>query len=102
MKKILTIALITLFVSCSSTPYRESTGQYIDNSGITAKIKSKMIADSKIGSTSIDIETYKGIVVVSGFVDTREEKLAILKIAEGTKGVKEVKHAIYLRSDYTE
>jgi osmotically-inducible protein OsmY len=99
MKLILITTLIVLIASCSSTPNAESTGEYVDNSTISMKIKSKLLSTNATPGTSIDVESYKGIVLLSGFVDTKDQKERALKIAKETKGVKEVKDSLYVKSE---
>ena len=66
------VMLIATFVACGSTPKQESTGEYIDNSVITAKVKSLLAADDFLKSFQISVETYKGNVQLSGFVDSQK------------------------------
>jgi osmotically-inducible protein OsmY len=102
MKSFLLIFMTAMLISCSSTESRESTGQYVDNSIISGKIKSKLISDSIAGGSSIDVESYKGIVILSGFVQTKSEKERALELARKTKGVKEVKDALYVKNEFSE
>ena len=102
MKILMTMMLMLGIAACSSTPNRESTAEYLDNSAISGKIKSQLLGSSLTAGTSIDVESYKGTVILSGFVKTDEQKERALEIAKGTKGVRDVKDAIYVRSDVTE
>lgn len=100
MKKnvLLTLLLLTL-ASCSSTVHRESAGEYVDNAAISAKIKSKLLTSDKVSGTAIDVESYKGAIILSGFVETDTEKDSAIEIAKKVKGVKMVKDALYVKSD---
>lgn len=71
-------------------------GQEIDDSAITAEIKAALIDHKDTHATKINVETYKGIVQLSGFVSTQAEKDVAGRIAEDTSGVKEVRNSIAL------
>ena len=88
--------------ACSSTPDRESTAQYLDNSAISGKIKSRLLGSSLTAGTSIEVESFKGTVIMAGFVRTEDQKERALEIARDTDGVTEVKDAIYIREDISE
>ena len=76
------LMLIATFVACASTPKRESTGEYVDDSVITTKVKSLLAADDFLKSFQIGVETYKGVVQLSGFVDSQN---AVDKAVQITK-----------------
>lgn len=65
--------LATLVAACAATPTQESTGGYIDDSTITAKIKTELAQDAKVSSTDVHVKTYKGVVDLSGFVNSQSE-----------------------------
>jgi osmotically-inducible protein OsmY len=89
--------LIATFVACASTPKQESTGQYVDDSVITTKIKSQLAADDLLKSFEISVETYKGIVQLSGFVDSQRAVDKAGQIARGVEGVKSVKNNLKVK-----
>jgi len=82
---------------CTSTPNRASAGQTIDDSVITTKIKAKLIDDPITKAREISVETFKGTVQLSGFVDTAAERSQAAHIANGVEGVKNVKNSLVLR-----
>lgn len=88
--------------ACSSTPHQESTAEYLDNSAISGKIKSQLLGSSLTAGTNIEVESYKGTVILSGFVRSDAQKERALEIARGTEGVSEVKDAIFIREDISE
>ncbi len=96
---ILTSILALTLTSCSSTSTTESTSEYVDNAAITTKVKSKLVSNDIMSASNIEVESYKGTVILAGFVKTEEEKEKALDIAEKTKGVNEVKDALFLRKD---
>jgi len=91
------LMMIAAFVACASTTKQESTGEYVDDSVITTKIKSLLAEDEFLKSFQISVETRKGIVELSGFVDTQKSKDRAGQIARGVGGVKSVKNALILK-----
>jgi osmotically-inducible protein OsmY len=89
--------LIATFVACASTPKHESTGEYFDNSVITTKVKSLLAADDFLKSFKIGVETYKGNVQLSGFVDSQKAVDKASEIARSVKGVKSVKNNLIVK-----
>ncbi|PIP93544.1 MAG: transporter [Bdellovibrio sp. CG12_big_fil_rev_8_21_14_0_65_39_13] len=92
MKKYFMTAVcgLLLITSCSSTSKKESTGQYVDSSVITSKVKSSFMKDKLIKSFDINIVTFKEVVQLSGFVDNDKQKEKAYKLAKNTAGVKDV------------
>jgi hyperosmotically inducible protein len=82
---------------CASTPTKESTGQYVDDSAITTKVKAAFVKDEMVKASEITVETYKGIVQLSGFVNTSEQKTRAAQIASGVPDVKSVKNDIQIK-----
>ena len=91
------IALVTVFVGCASTPTKESTGEYVDDSTITSKVKAAIFDDPALKVFQINVETFKGEVQLSGFVDTAEAKQKAGEVARGVGGVKSVKNNLIVK-----
>ena len=91
------IGLIAVFVGCASTPTKEGTGEYIDDSAITTKVKAEILADSSLKVFQINVETFKGEVQLSGFVDSAQAKAKAGEVARGVKGVKSVKNNLAVK-----
>ena len=89
--------LIASFVACASTSKQEGAGEYIDDSVITTKVKSQIAADDFLKSFQISVETYKGIVQLSGFVGTQMAVNKAGEIARGVQGVKSVKNDLIVK-----
>lgn len=89
--------LLVMIVSCSATPKQESTGEYIDDSYITAKVKSQILGDKELKVSEINVETFKGVVQLSGFVNSRSDINKAVNIAENIKGVKSVKNDMHVK-----
>ena len=91
------LMMIVAFMACASTPKQESTGEYVDDSVITNKVKTQLAADDFLKSFQISVETRKGIVELSGFVDSQKAKDKAEQIARGVDGVKSVKNALIVK-----
>jgi osmotically-inducible protein OsmY len=91
------LMLITTFVACASTSKQEGTGEYVDNSVITAKVKSLLAADDFLKSFQIGVETYKGTVQLSGFVDSQQAVNRAGEIARSVEGVESVKNHLQIK-----
>lgn len=91
-------ALLLLFaVGCASTSTRESTGEYIDDSVITTKVKAAIFNEPTLKSAEINVETYKGVVQLSGFVKERGDISKATTVARSVKGVTSVKNDMRLK-----
>ena len=87
------MAIALLFtLGCASTPTQEGTGEYVDDSVITTKVKAAIYNEPTLKSAEINVETFKGVVQLSGFVDSRSNWEKAVEIARGVKGVKSVKN----------
>lgn len=76
---------------------RQKAGEYVDDSTITAKVKSALLAKKGVSSADISVETYHGVVQLSGFVDTADQVRLAGKTALGVGGVKEVKNNLNVK-----
>lgn len=79
-------------VACSSTPKRESAGEYLDDSIITGKVKAAIINDRDLSASEINVETFKGVVQLSGFVSSQSDINKAVAVARDVSGVKSVKN----------
>jgi osmotically-inducible protein OsmY len=94
---VFTASLALTVVACSSTPTRESTGEYLDDSAITAKVKAAFVNDPTLKATEINVETFKGDVQLSGFVAQPQDAQHAAEVARGVKGVTSVKNDIRVK-----
>lgn len=76
---------------------RQKAGEYVDDSTITAKVKSALLAKKGVSSAEVSVETYLGVVQLSGFVDTADQVSLAGRTARGVKGVKEVKNNLNVK-----
>jgi osmotically-inducible protein OsmY len=91
------LMLIATFVACGSTSGQESTGEYVDDSVITTKVKSLLANDDFLKSFQISVETYKGTVQLSGFVNSQQAVDKAGEIAGSVKGVTSVKNDLSVK-----
>lgn len=92
------LALAVLAVTgCAGTDTSRSTGTYIDDKSISTQVSAKLAADPATKATQIQVETYDGVVQLSGFVDTKESIPKAEEIARSVEGVKKVKNNLILR-----
>jgi len=91
------LGLAALTGGCASTATQASTGEYIDDAAITVKVKSAFVQDPVVKVLTVNVETFKGVVQLSGFVATNEEKAQAGRIAAGVSGVTSVTNNIIIR-----
>lgn len=94
---LLAAAALTSVVACASTATQESTGQYMDDTAITAKVKTAIFNDASLKSAEINVETFKGVVQLSGFVNSEADINRAVSVARGIAGVKSVKNDMRLK-----
>src|SRR3954469_19665640 len=90
--------LATLSTGCAGTATRESTGEYIDDATLTTKVKAAFVKDPVVKAIDVKVDTFKGAVQLSGFVDTADQKARAEQIAAGVQGVTSVKNNITLKA----
>ena len=91
------LMLLAALAACAATRTQQSTGEYIDDSVITTKVKSLLAADDFLKSFQIGVETYQGTVQLSGFVNSRRAVEKADDIARSVKGVKSIKNDLIVK-----
>jgi len=87
------MALALLFsLGCASTSSKEGSGEYVDDSIITTKVKAAIFNEPTLKSAEINVETFKGVVQLSGFVSSQSDINKAVELARGVKGVTSVKN----------
>jgi len=84
--------LLATIVGCASTNKQASTGEYIDDTVITTKVKAAILEDKELKVTEINVETFKGVVQLSGFVASQSDINKAATLARSVEGVKSVKN----------
>ncbi len=89
----------TFFTGCAATRTSKSTGEYIDDAAITAKLKAAYVRDPVVKALEVNVITYKGIVQLSGFVDSMDQVMRAEQIARNTPGVLGVQNHLELKTN---
>jgi osmotically-inducible protein OsmY len=91
------LAVCSFECGCASTRTRDSTGEYVDDATITTKVKTALLSDGAVKSFAIKVETFKGVVQLSGFVDNADQRFAAGKDAMAVNGVKDLKNDLVVK-----
>jgi osmotically-inducible protein OsmY len=86
------VILVVSLLGCASTARQEGTGEYLDDALITTKVKAEIFRDASLKSSEINVETFKGVVQLSGFVNSQADINRAVEVARGVKGVISVKN----------
>lgn len=96
---ILAILLLTTVIGCAGSATQESTGEYIDDTWITTKVKASLVDDPDVKAREVNVETFKGVVQLSGFVESQEAMARAVEIAAGIEGVTSVRNNMTIKAD---
>ena len=91
------VVVLASLLGCASTSKQEGTGEYVDDTVLTGKVKAEIFNDPSLKSAEINVETFKGVVQLSGFVNSREDINKAVKVARSVKGVVSVKNDMRLK-----
>jgi osmotically-inducible protein OsmY len=89
---LLSIIAVAGTLGCAATTKSESTGQYVDDTAITAKVKAAIFEQPTLKSAEINVETFKGVVQLSGFVSSQDNVNTAMATAKTVNGVSSVKN----------
>jgi osmotically-inducible protein OsmY len=84
---------------CTATRTQESAGEYTGDAAITAKVKTAFVTDKTVRATDVNVETFRGTVQLSGFVDSRDQISRATEIARNVEGVKSVKNDLRVKGN---
>lgn len=90
--------LFVSFLGCASTTTKEGTGEYVDDTLITSKVKAAFVNEPDVKSAEINVETFKGVVQLSGFASSQAAINKAVQVARDVKGVKSVRNDIRLKA----
>ena len=96
IKSLIVPVLVVVLAACSAVSGRETAGEYLDDTTITTKVKSEFIGDPQIKAMQINVETMRGVVQLSGFVDSSKQKARAVQIARQVRGVQGVQDNIMI------
>ena len=91
------VALGGSVVGCASTSTKEGTGEYVDDTVITTKVKTAIFNEPTLKSAEINVETFKGVVQLSGFVNSQADINKAVEVARGVGGVKSVSNSMRVK-----
>ena len=91
------VVLLASLLGCASTATQEGAGEYLDDSVITGRVKAEIFNEPSLKSAEINVETFKGVVQLSGFVSSRADINKAVRVARGVPGVVSVKNAMQLK-----
>lgn len=97
MRLMACFALITAFMGCAATQKHESSGQYIDDSVITTKVKAAIFNEETLKTLQINVKTYQGVVQLSGFVDSAQSVTKAGEVARHVENVVSVKNDLIVK-----
>jgi osmotically-inducible protein OsmY len=91
------ILFMALALGCASTAKQEGTGEYVDDTVLTTKVKAAIFNEPSLKSAEINVETFKGVVQLSGFVSSAAAESTAVAVARKVEGVKSVKNDMRLK-----
>lgn len=98
VRKYARLLIAVLFLTgCAATSTQESTGQYLDDTAITTKVKTALLSDPEVGVLGINVETFKGTVQLSGFANSARERQRAVELTSSVEGVQSVQNDIRLK-----
>jgi osmotically-inducible protein OsmY len=97
LQMVICLALLVAFTACAATQKRESTGQYVDDSVITTKVKTAIFNEATLKTFQINVKTYKAVVQLSGFVDSAQSVTKAAEVARRVEGVESVENGLLVK-----
>jgi osmotically-inducible protein OsmY len=97
LQLVVCVGMLTAFMGCAATQKHESTGQYVDDTVITTKVKTAIFNEETLKMLQINVKSYQGVVQLSGFVDSAKSVSKAGEVARRIEGVKEVKNDLVVK-----
>ncbi len=94
---LVSLSLVPAIVGCAGGKTYESTGEHLDDTVITTKVKASIMGDSKLKVLQIGVETFRGVVQLSGFVNSNEAATRAVDLARRVRGVKQVNNSLIVK-----
>lgn len=92
------LAVCMAMTACASTSTQRSAGETVDDTVVTARVKAELVDNNKTNAGQIEVQTYRGVVQLNGFVDSNEEKSTATQVAKAVDGVKEVHNNLQVKA----
>jgi len=97
LQLVVCFGMLTASVGCSATQKHESTGQYVDDTVITTKVKAAIFKEDTLKTLQINVKTYKAVVQLSGFVDSAQSVAKAADVAKRVEGVASVENGLAVK-----
>ena len=94
---VMCLVWVIAIVGCAGDRTTQSTGQFVDDSAIANKVKTAFYADPEVKGTQVEVEVFKGVVQLSGFVDNAIQAQKAVQIARGVEGVRDVRNSMIVK-----
>ena len=94
---LLPLSVAVLSTGCAGDRYHQSTGEYVDDHELTSAVKGALRHDSEYKFPDVQVETFKGVVQLSGFTNTKNQKNRAGELAKSVPNVKEVENNITVK-----
>jgi len=91
------LSIVMMLAGCAGNKLHESTGEYFDDVMLTTKVKGSILGDARTKFLQIHVETFKGVVQLSGFVDSQGAADRAVQLARTVKGVKQVNNSLIVK-----
>jgi osmotically-inducible protein OsmY len=91
------LPLVSMVTGCAGDRYHQSTGEAIDDEGISMHVRSALSSDTEYKYDGVSVKTFKGTVQLSGFVDTQTQKIRAAELAKNVEGVKDLENNITVK-----
>ena len=89
--------LLASVLGCAGTPRQESAGEFIDDTWITTRVKTALVTDDLVKATEVSVETFKGVVQLSGFVSSDAAMAQAVRLAQDIRGVTSVENDMIVK-----
>jgi len=93
----MTALTLPALTACSTTPADRTAGNYIDDATITTRVKTAMVKDPAVSAMQVNVETFRGVVQLSGFVDSEADARRAVDLARNVSGVQSVKNDLRIK-----
>jgi osmotically-inducible protein OsmY len=94
---VLVVIMLATMLGCAGSRTQKSAGEMVDDGVIGSKVKTALLADSEVSGLQIEVETFKGMVQLSGFVNSAAQAQKAVQIARGVKGVQGVNNSLIVK-----
>src|SRR3970040_1735971 len=98
VRSLLVLLVIAVIAGCAASRTQESTGEYFDDSTVTAKVKAAILGDPALKVLQINVETFKGVVQLSGFVNSPQAVSRAVEVTRGVSGAESVKNNLLVKT----